>query len=230
MAANFVCACCCGRGGVFSNLPPALRSRLAGVVSPHAYRRGQTIFHEGTPALAVHCIRSGTVKVSRLTGDGHEVLVGVRRPGELIGFRAVLAELPCSITAETLEPAVVCTIPREIFMDLVRESTDLSIRLLKQLAREVHFAEEQLVERTRQRVSKRTARLLARLEQGGAPGSRARPWLGITMSREEMALLIGTTPETLSRTLHSLAEQGILELGRRVIRVRDVARLLNLAK
>jgi CRP/FNR family transcriptional regulator len=200
------------------------------VVSPHAYQRGQTIFHEGTPALAVHCIRSGTVKLSRRVGGGDEVVVGVLAPGELIGFRAVLADLAYGITAETLEPAVVCTIPRELFMGLVRESADLAIHLLKQLAREVRFTEEQLVERTRQSVSKRTARLLARLKQGSAPGFRASPRLGITMSREQMALFIGTTPETLSRTLHAFAGRGIVELDRKSIRVRDVAALLKMAE
>lgn len=229
MAARFTCAGCNGRG-VFATLPPAQRSRLAGSALPCSYRSRQTIFHEGTPSLAVHCIRSGTVKLSRGTAGGDEILVGIRSPGDVIGHRAVLADIPYGITAETLEPSVVCTIPRETFIELVLHDADLALRILRHLAREVCLVEEQLVERTRLRVHQRAARLLLRLARGHGPAAWIGPRLEITMNREQMALLVGTTPETLSRTLHALVERGILDLDRRAIRVRDEAALARLAE
>jgi CRP/FNR family transcriptional regulator len=183
------------------------------------YRAHETLFHEATPALAIHCVRSGAIKLFRRLRGGDEVVVGTRGPGDLVGVRGVLAGLPYASTAMTMGPAIACAIPGEAFLGLVRENPLLGYRILSRLARESRLVEEQLVERTHSNVGKRTARFLVQRLFPPAPrGATA----GIAMSREEMAQIIGTTPETLSRTLHAFAEEGILALDRREIRVLDL--------
>jgi len=222
------CSACSGAAGsLFSCLLPEQRSRLSSAAVPHAYRVHETLFHEGTPALAVHCVRSGTIKLFRRLVNGEEVVVGTRGPGDLVGLRGVLAEIPYASTATTLDSAIVCAIPGETFLGLARENPILGLRILTRLARESRLLEEQLVERNHSRVAKRTARFLAAHLHGGAPtGAR----VVISMSREEMAQLIGTTPETLSRTLHSLADDGILAMDRKEVHVLDLPALLKRAE
>ena len=219
MPASTRCGGCAGAASdLFSCLSHEQRSRFSSAAISHVYRAHETLFHEATPALAVHCIRSGAIKLFRRLRGGDEVVVGTRGPGDLVGLRGVLAGLPYASTAMTLGPAIVCAIPGEAFLGLVRENATLGYRLLARLARESRLVEEQLVERTHSSVGKRTARfLLQRLP----PLSPQAPEAGIGMSREEMAQLIGTTPETLSRTLHALADEGILALDRKEIRVLD---------
>jgi CRP/FNR family transcriptional regulator len=231
MPGSLQCSACSGAAGsLFSCLLPEQRSRLSSAAVSHAYRAHETLFHEGTPALAIHCVRSGAIKLFRRLENGEEVVVGIRGPGDLIGLRGVLAGIPYANTATTLDPAFVCAIPGETFVELVRENPILGLRILTRLARESRRAEEQLVERTHSRVAKRTARFLAQHFHAGALPAAAVARAGISMSREEMAQLIGTTPETLSRTLHGLADDGILALDRRMIRVLDLPALLKRAE
>ena len=216
---------------LFSSLLPEQRARFEGAALQHAYRAHESIFHEGTPALAVYCVRSGTIKLFRRMRDGEEIVVGVRGPGDLVGLRGVLSGIPYGSTATTMDPSIVCAIPGVVFLELVRENGNLAYRLLARLARESRLMEEQLVERTHSRVAKRVARFLVRQLQGGAPTASApSQGHGVSSSREELAQLIGTTPETLSRTLHGLAADGVLALDRKSIRVLDLPSLLKRAE
>jgi CRP/FNR family transcriptional regulator len=203
---------------------------LSRAAVPHAYQRGQMIFYEGNPALAVYCVRSGMVKTTRQYNHGDATVVGVLTAGDVFGHRAVLSDLPYANSAEAIEPSVVCTIPREDFLALIEESHELSSHLLKRLAREFRFAEERLVERGGEPVMRRTARFLARMAEGTDPPTRAGRRTPVPTRREDLAELLGTTPETLSRTLHELARRGLVELDRKEVRVLDPVRLKRLAE
>ena len=211
--------CPCFRGHALSCLPDTLSSRLLRDRVTREFDVGEVIFHEGTPSLAVYSIRSGEVKLSRRAKRG-EVAVGVGVAGDLVGLRAVLAELPYGITAETLERSVVCVFPTGTFLDLVRESPAFAASLLKRLARAYVVTEEQLVARSQEMVGARTARLLLALAQR-ENSMQSSPRSGIRMGRTEMAVLIGTSRETLSRTLHGFARKGILRVTAGGIRIRD---------
>lgn len=222
--------CPSAKGSAFACLKAAQLTRLSKAAVPHAYQRGQGIFYEGNPALAVFCVRSGLVKLTRQFNHGSAAVVGARTNGDLFGYRAVLAELPYGISAETIEPSVVCTIPREAFLAVIEESHELATHLLKRLAREFRFAEEQLVERNGETVTKRTAHFLVRLAEVAATGTRVGGNATIPTRREDLAQLLGTTPETLSRTLHNLARRGLVRVDRKDIRVLDIAALQQLGR
>lgn len=212
----------------FACLTPEQQDRLEKTAVPHAYSRGDTVFFEGNPALAVYCIRSGEVKLTRHTHHDGEV-VAVQSTGDLMGYRAVLGGLPYCISATILKPSVVCTIARGDFLSLIEESHALACHLLERMAGEFRAAEALLVERNGERVAKRTARLLGRLSAGAAAGSSAGQPIPIPVRRVDLAHLLGTTPETLSRTLHGFAKRGLISLSRTQISVRDSARLARLA-
>lgn len=231
MSVSSPCHVCPGAAkDLFSCLLAEQGSRLDRAILPHTYRERETLFHEGTPALAVYCVRSGTVKLFRRLPSGEEVVVGTRHAGDLVGLRGVLAGIPYANTAATLDPATVCAIPSTVFLGLVRENPILGFRLLTRLAREFRRVEDELVERNHSRVGKRTARFLAERFQPQGSGAAGPGRAAITMNREEMARLIGTTPETLSRTLHALAADGIVALDRKGIRVLDLPALLKLSE
>lgn len=221
-------SCACGVE-VFRCLLASQWTRLRAMALPHVYDAGAVVFHEGTPALAVYCIRSGSLRLFRRMNLGDEVVVGMREPGDLVGLRAVVSRLPYWSTAMTIERATVCAIPAERFLELAGENASLALLLLKRMALESRLVEDQLVGRNHHRVGKRTARFLVQLAQGHARFVSPRPGREITMNREEMARLIGTTPETLSRTLHGFGERGILDLDRKLIRIRDLDALVRLA-
>lgn len=196
--------------------------------SPHHYEPGQALFYEGNPPLAVHCIQAGEFKLWRTGHAFEQQVVATRRAGSLTGYRAVLVGRPYTATAEALVRSTACTIPGETFMEALRESPELSFAVLTRLAEGTLEIEEHLVNRALERVQQRTARFLVHsLPPDACDGPVSLPE---PVTRTEMAHLVGTTPETLSRTLHALAESGVLALGRREIRVLDVARLRRIAE
>jgi CRP-like cAMP-binding protein len=230
MLTSVECRTCTGAAqDLFSCLMKGQRSQLVNAAVPHTYRPQESLFYAGTPALVLYCVRSGFLKLFRRLSNGEKLVVGVRGPGDLLGLRGVLAGTTYVTTATALDTVVVCAIPGQDFMRLVRENSTMGYRLLQRLARGSRLLEDQLVERTHDRVGKRTARFLLKHVRPAARVSTPTS-VGIVMSREEMAQLIGTTPETLSRTLHRFAADGILEVGRKEIHVLDLTALLHLAK
>lgn len=185
------------------------------------YEADQVVVHHDTPALSVLCVHSGAVKLMRYARKGQEIVVAVRGPGGMVGVWEVLSGTPNQVSAETLEPSVLCMIPREAFLEAVRGCPELAMRLLQQLARDYLVAEEQLVVRASLGVRARTARLLMALTNNGvlrADGTGSRE---IGMSRDKMALLVGTTRETLSRTLNDMARRGAVVIKDSKIKLLD---------
>jgi CRP/FNR family transcriptional regulator len=231
MAHRLACTeCSAFAHGVFSCLAAPQLAQLMDARVSRPYGAGQPLFYEGNPAFAVYCIREGVIKLWRSGHGGDQVVIRTRGKSDLVGVRAVLARMPYTVTAEPLGPFVACTIPAETFIGLVKENRELADRMLRKLAVETIETEDALVARTLERVRQRTARFLLHLAPAGSgpptqPMSLQLPW-----RREEMAHLIGTTPETLSRTLHALAAQRVLEIKRQEIRVLDLAALRRTAR
>lgn len=220
----------CPAMGVFSCLSPDQYAALGREQLARRYEAGQVVIHSHTPALGVVAVRSGMVTLTRHGSHGNSIVVGLRRPGELLGVREVLSAVPYHISAETLEPSVLCTIPREAFLEALRTCPELAMRMLEQLARDFLLTEEQLATRTQTCVAARTARLLVALASGGECAAGVPAALKVSLSREKMALLVGTARETLSRSLGRFAEQGAVRLDNGTIEILDHSMLERAAE
>jgi CRP/FNR family transcriptional regulator len=187
------------------------------------------MFHEGTPPLAVYCVHSGLIKLTRhVTNDG-EAIVGLATGGDLLGHRAVLSgESTYGVSACAVEASVVCTIPRADFLRFVQGDADLAYQLLTRLAREFRYTEGMLVERCSASVTHRAANLLITLVEAELDGPANGGPKRIPTRRADLAALVGATPETLSRTLHELARRDLIEITRTDIKVRDIDGLRRL--
>jgi CRP/FNR family transcriptional regulator len=215
-------------GGLFCGLSPAKLANLMQERSARDHAIGETIFYEGNAALAVFCVGSGQVKLTRAGPHGDPHVIATRGAGDLLGCRAVLAGGLYTVTAEPLRPSRVCMIPRASFIETVREDAALAFGILTRMARMTIESEDQLMMRSVEHVRQRTARYLL----GIAPDCPVAYPLELSglLPRHEMAQLIGTTTETLSRTLHVLAMRGILEVDRDRIVVKDPEALRRVAR
>jgi CRP/FNR family transcriptional regulator len=220
----------CPARKLFSCLTPAQAAALGRERLARCFGPGQVLIHRDTPALAVHAIHSGRVKLTRVASNGDVALVGLRGAGELLGLREVLAAMPYQASVVTLEPSIVCTVPREAFHDAIRDSHELAARLLRQLAEDALSTEQQLVARVHLTVPVRTARLLLALTDQGGGSPKAGTTKPVAASREEIALRVGTTRESLSRALHQFAARGALRLEEGAIRVVDRSLLERLSQ
>jgi CRP/FNR family transcriptional regulator len=224
------CALCLAHGdGIFCGMMGRPREDLEREVATHAVPRGQAVFHAGALPHALYVIRSGRVKVFRLWPDGHQQMLRLLGPGEILGYRPLLAEEPYGASAEAVEDTTVCAIPREMVLAALTETPRLARELLAKLAREMRASEELMMDLIHRPVRERAARLLLRLleDNRGAPNPGTIP--SRLLKRKDMAGMIGTTPETFSRVMRVLAHRGALSLAPKGVRVLDRALLRRIA-
>jgi len=193
------------------------------------YKKGQTIFSEGSKAQGVFCLREGNVKIFKLCNDGREQITRIVFPGEIMGLKAFLSGKSYSVSATTLEDSVACFVKRVDFFQLMLKYPDLTNSLIVMLSSLMEEAETKLVSLTHMPVRQRLAETLLFLDQSfhdTSPGD-PRPFLNI--SRTDIANIIGSVPETVIRLLSDFKEAGIIETRGRKIFLTDIPRLEMIA-
>jgi CRP/FNR family transcriptional regulator len=216
--------------GLFCGLRGAPGERLRRQRTVHRFRRGQTIFHEGMEAASLFVIASGRVKVSSSWRDGSEHVLRVLGPGELLGYRPLLAGEPYHASAETLEDSTLCIFPAAAVREALRECPGLASELLTKLARELRQSEELMLDLMHRRVPERVARLLLAMPGWGGDTPEASTLWSRGLTHKSMATLAGTTPETFSRALGALARRGVIAVSRERIEILDPAALRRAAR
>lgn len=212
----------------FCSLVATELERCTSQATVHVFKRGQTIFHTGAPPLALYIICSGRVKVFKIWHHGEEQVLRLLGPGDVLGYRPLFANEPYGASAESLGEATICILPRAVVHELVNTIPGVALQFLELMARELRVSEDLMMDLSHRPVRQRTARLLLELlpesQPGGAPGSIGSKEL----RRKDMARMIGTTPETLSRVLRALSAAGMIAVTTERIRIRDRAALERL--
>jgi CRP-like cAMP-binding protein len=211
---------------IFNSMNQQQVEKLNNRKTTHEYSRGQVIFYEGNPSLAIYCIHSGMVKLFKTGKSDEEFVIRLLGPGEIIGFRALLADEPFAATAQAVSDAQICIISKKDFLGVLSSSAELSLNIMAKLAIDLRISEEQCLSRAQETVRQRTARMLLQFLETSSEFSNSESKIYLPLLRSEMAQVVGTTPETFSRTLRSLAQKGILKLSRSDISVTDVDKLL----
>lgn len=189
------------------------------------YDDRQIIFQEGNPALSVFCVRAGIVKLSKTSATGEPLIIRLLGPGRLIGYRPLLSDEPLAASAEAVGEVQLCAVPALVFRRLLEESPTFALRMLALMASELRISEEQALILAHESVRARTVRqLLGFLSDTGVSLESGAPVV-VPLLRRELAQMVGTGPETLSRTLHRLAKDGALRLTRTEIWVENPRRL-----
>jgi CRP-like cAMP-binding protein len=214
---------------LFSVLNTDQLERLEQVKSVREYQRGDVIYYENTPSFAIYCVSVGWVKLYKVGSRAERQVTRLLGPGDVMGHRALLANEPYSATAEVLETSVICTIPKDPFLNMLLESPQLSLKVMGRLALELRISEEQLLILSQKSVQQRTAQMLLLLKRKSQQKDDECVELRIPLRRNEMAQMIGTTPESLSRTLRHLAKRGILRVTRMDLCILDAAALERIA-
>lgn len=220
----------CGKTqhGMFCRLTADQTERLNEAKTVYQFPRGKTIFYEGNPAFAVYCLHDGYIKLFKSSERGERHVIRLLAPGDVLGFRAVLADEDYAATAEAVTPATCCVIPKDALRELLQSSPELAFDMMSRLAIELRISEEHTLSLINKSVLERLAELLLRI----VPDSRAaEPMpLVVPLQRTEMAQIIGTTPETLSRSLQQLARRKLIDVTRTQISVLDRDALKKVAR
>ncbi|MBU6121739.1 Crp/Fnr family transcriptional regulator [Hymenobacter artigasi] len=193
----------------------------------HHYQRGQVLFREGDHAAGLYSINSGHVKVTKVGGDGKEQIIRLARDGNILGYRGLLAGTGHAANALALDEAEVCFIPKSVFFQLIEHNPGFAFSLMKLMANELAETEERMLHLAYKPVRERLAEallLLLRTYQQPADGPPS-----FTISREDLAALVGTVRETVSRFMAELKAEGVLSTKGSSITILDIKRLIEIS-
>jgi CRP/FNR family transcriptional regulator len=174
-----------------------------------SYDAGETIFREGEPAVMFHFILGGRVKIVKSAAGGRDVILEIFGPGDPVGALAVYDERDFPAAAVALEPTSLLSIPRQEFFAVLASNPMLARGLLMGLTRRMIELTRKLAERS-SRVEYRIARLfLALADRVGRSGPEGL-LIPLSLSRQEIADMVGTTQETAIRILSRWGKDGVL--------------------
>ncbi|MEI8074512.1 MAG: Crp/Fnr family transcriptional regulator [Bacteroidota bacterium] len=192
------------------------------------YKKGQTLFNEGSYPFGVYCINDGKVKLSHLGDDGKEQIIRLLRGGDVLGYRALLSGERYSASAIALEDTQVCFIPKELFISVLKNDTGLAFEMMKLLSDELHKAEVKLTHLAQKPIRERLAETLLFIKETygyEADGIT----LSVRLSREEIANLVGTATESTIRLLSEFKKDGMVELDGKKIKILRQKELIKTA-
>ena len=220
--------CAAGTQSVFGALEPHFFERIES--HRHAARvpAGHVFCDEGDPVHAVHCIRQGTVKLVKTGERGDSQVIRLLGPNGIFGLRPLLAGDEFAARAVALEECLVCSIPKATVVGLLHQSTAFAAAVMKHLAREIRYSEDLLMVLTQRSVKRRVADILLLLNGSPVRGDEWAPFPKVHLKRREIAQMVSTTPETLSRTLAEFARKKLIMVNRKDIVVLDVDGLQRL--
>ena len=194
------------------------------------YKKGQVLFHEGTRPLGIYCINAGKVKVYQIGTDGKEQILRISKAGDMLGYKALIADEFYPVAAETLEDCTICFISKQSFLETLASSTAFNQRLMQQVCREHGLMAEEITNQAQRNVRERFALSLLKLKDTyGMDGQDDGP-VEINLTREDLANLVGTATETLIRLLNEFKEDGMVETQGRKIRILDTPALVKTAR
>jgi len=177
----------------------------------NTFKRGQTLYYQGNPAFGVYCISSGKIKLTRSSDDGKEAILRIAGPGDLIAFQDMLHQSLHEVTATAIEDTQVCFIDRSYIQNLLREKNSCTSELLDQFARELSSMQDRINGLQSKNVRERVAYVLLDLAHRYGVDTQDGLRLGIHLSREEYASMLGIATETFIRELSLLKEEGIID-------------------
>ena len=213
---------------VFADLNELEMNLLSTVKQCYYFKKGQSLFKEGTFPRGLHCIKQGKVKLSRIGSDNKEQIIHLAQSGDLMGFRAVLGNNKYNCTATALEDSVTCFIPKDTFQYMVTENPKLSRRMLLLFSEMLKETEIKLTVLGQNTVKERLIHSLSVLidkygfELDGCT-------INLVIRRQELADMAGTTRETATRLLFELEEEKMVKLDGRKITIINYPLLLKTA-
>lgn len=212
----------------FASLTDEEARRFAPELVVRQFGSREFVVVEDEPNFGFYLLRRGKARIFRTAADGREQTFRLAGPGDTFGEVPIFDGAPNPATVETLEPSEVIVVPAESLVRIIRSHPEVAIALLRHFARRLRSFTELIEQISLQTVQGRLARYLYQLarEEG------ARTANGIVVPRaitqQDLASLVGSVREVVSRTLRVMEEDGIVEVRRKDILIRDLARLNRL--
>lgn len=189
---------------------------------PRNYKKRDFVFMEGVQPLFLYFISSGEVKTYKSNSNGKELITGLHGPGEFIGFVPLLENKPNNETAVVLKDADIYIIPQQEFLTMIYTNKEIARKFISMLSNNLYETENLLIEIAYQSVRQRVANALIKLN---GIDVLSKSLTSISVTRKNISSMVGTTTESLNRTIAEFKDEGIIEISGKNLRVLNLRKL-----
>jgi CRP/FNR family transcriptional regulator len=202
--------------GLFDRLGEPELQRIAELSRMREFPRGAVILGPHSDPDLIYLVKTGRVKISTFSPQGKEQILALLERGDVFGELAP-AEAPMPTHVEAFDHAIVCTLHRTLFEDILRRTPEVGVRVIRALARRLRAAEQEIEDLALRSVPGRLAALLLRLaeEYGEALDHGIR--LSLRLTHQDLAHMVGSTRETVTALINRFRDEGLITVDHRIL-------------
>jgi CRP-like cAMP-binding protein/CheY-like chemotaxis protein len=190
------------------------------------YKKKEDIYREGAFPRGIYFISKGKVKTCKTNEAGKELITGLHKEGDFFGYLSLLNDEKYTSTATALDDAEICMIPKDDFFSLIYKNAEVSRRFMSILTDNIRENEKQLLKLAYNSVRKRVAEALVKLSDKYKKENEQR--FSMSVSREDLANIVGTASETVIRTLSDFKEEKLIEVSGSTISILNYDKLAGM--
>ncbi len=210
---------------IFSELEDEFLEKIHRISLLRKYGKGRIIFMEGEPGEAFFYVKSGLIKITKLSRDGREHILHILNEGHIFAEVTLFNKTVYPATAEVLEEAEIGMIKNEELEKVIMENPELSLQLIKYLNRRLEEAHMKIRNLALYDTYGRTAQALIKLAEDYGKKSSKGIELDLNISRQELANIVGTTRETVIRVLTAFKKEHSIDIDKNTITIVDLEKV-----
>jgi CRP-like cAMP-binding protein len=191
-------------------------------------KKGEELFTEGQNVRGIYCVQDGHFKLTRHSASGRETIVRFASPGDFIGYRALLAHEPISLSAVAIQDAHACFVPADVLLNFLEGNGPFSLELLRATCHELSEANQLLASLAQKSVKQRLAEVLLMLRAKFSEDTDG--CIDIDLKRSEIADLVGTATESLIRLLTQFERDELITRQGKRFKITQAKKLAQLAE
>jgi CRP/FNR family transcriptional regulator len=216
---------------IFCNLPAAALQNFENIKFASAYPQGAVLFVEGQTPRGIFVVCKGSVKLSINSPGGRTMIVKLAEPGEVLGLSATISGKPYEVTAETIDPCQINFVKREDFLKFLKDDVEVCFKVAEQLGEKYHNACKEVRSLgLSHSAAEKLASLLLEWSAKNGDSAKAEPRLKIRLTHEEIAQMIGTSRETVTRLFGELKKRQIVQSKGSTLVIRNTGALRDIAE
>jgi CRP-like cAMP-binding protein len=208
---------------VFQDLSRKEMKEIDRAVTMNTCREGKLFYIPGDTGEVLFLLKKGRVQLYRLSPEGKKLIVATLGPGAIFGEMSLVGQGMYNTFAEAAEECLLCVMSRTDVENLIVSKPRVALRFIEAIGKRLTEAEARLEETTFKSIPARLASLLLRLSEESGPVVDG-------YTHQELAEMLGTYRETTTQTLNEFKTQGLIEIGRKRIELKDPEGLLEVAE
>lgn len=209
------------RAPLFSGLPPDDLSRVEAIAVPRRIAKGEVLFGTGDPAEGFYIVSCGKLKVFKTSGEGKEQVLHLVMPGQSFAEAAIFEGGAYPASAQALSDAELLFIPKRAFLDLLAGSPRLAIRMLASLSKWLRRMADLVDDIALKDVETRFTWFVSEEMRSRGVAMKDGAVYELPVGKSVLASRLGTVPETFSRTLKKLQDDGVIHVQGKRIKILD---------